>query len=71
MPRKRKTCECCRVRLQPDEDFWCKRCRAEAEMNMALTSFMFAELSAEGLSAVEIAERIIKDYIVPLERSQS
>ena len=66
MRRKRKTCECCRVRLQPDEDFWCKRCRADAEVAMLVTTIMFDDLHAQGLSATEIAERMVRDLIVPL-----
>lgn len=62
--RKRKTCEACRVRLQPDEDFWCKTCRAEVQMAMELTTKMFDELCAQGLSATEVAERLVNDLIV-------
>lgn len=57
--RKRKTCECCRAKLQSDEDHWCKLCRAEAEAGYDQALAEFEKLNTQGLSAEEAAGLMI------------
>jgi hypothetical protein len=59
MARKRKTCECCRTRLQPHEDYWCDRCRRSVSVVYHQTQDLFEQLIDCGATPEEAASAML------------
>jgi hypothetical protein len=59
MANRRKTCECCKRRLEPDEDYWCAPCRnlvtAGYEGAKTEIGLWMADLPADASDEVKMA----------------